>query len=211
MTGPYLDQLRKLLINFSVKEESIFRVFEEIIVRYQEPARHYHTLAHIINVLSITAELKHLAEDYPAVQLAAWFHDIIYNPKRSDNEVQSAAFTEQLLANLDVPGETIEKICRMILATAEHLNLDQSLDTAMFLDADLAVLGSDEQTFSNYCQAIRKEYGWVDETLYRTTRLEILKRFLERPRLYYTPILFERLETRARKNLKNEIIRLSIS
>ena len=209
MSLQMLDQWQQLLINFSVRESAALPIYEDIVRRYGEAGRYYHTLAHIDQVLDTAAQLQPLARDYPAIQLAAWFHDIIYNTRTPDNEAQSAAFAESVLAKLAIPPETIRKVGRMIVATATHTNPTHDPDTAILLDADLAILGRDEAVFTQYCRDIRREYAWVPEPDYRSGRIEVLKRFLERPRIYQTSLLYQRLEKRARENLKGEIGRLS--
>jgi predicted metal-dependent HD superfamily phosphohydrolase len=184
-------------------------VFEQILIRYGEDGRHYHTLDHVIQVLDAIAELRPLAQDYTAVQLAAWFHDIIYNPQMADNEAQSAAYAESVLMELSVPAETIRKVSQMIRATADHTNPANDPDTTILLDADLAILGSNEAGYLVYSQAIRREYAHVPEAAYRNGRIAALNRFLKRPRIYHTPLLYERLEAQARANMMREIGRLS--
>lgn len=209
MTYASLDEWLALLINFSVTGEAAVPIFGEIVAQYGQDGRQYHTLAHVEQVLATVAELRHLAHDYPALQLAAWFHDIIYDPRKADNEVQSADYAEAVLMALSIPLETVKKVSRMIMATAEHANPTKDSDTYILLDADLAILGSDEAAFAAYCRAIRREYGHVPEAAYRAGRIEVLNRFLERPRIYHTAPLYERLEGRARQNLMGEIGRLS--
>jgi predicted metal-dependent HD superfamily phosphohydrolase len=204
-----LERWRQLLINFSVSDETGEAIFEEMLIRYGEDGRYYHTIAHVEQVLDTIAELRSLAEDYPALQLAAWFHDIIYNPQMADNEAQSAVYAESVLTGLSVPAKTVRKVSRMIRATADHTNPANDPNTMILLDADLAILGSDEAGYLAYSQAIRLEYSHVPEAAYRNGRIAALNRFLKRPRIYHTPLLYERLEAQARANMMREIGRLS--
>lgn len=209
MTVKYLDRWETLLIQFSVSKALIAKSFADIVLYYGESGRYYHNLSHIQHVLEVLDELQPLAEDFSAIQLAAWFHDIIYNTRTPDNEIQSAVHAESVLMNLSIPIDTIRKVTQMILATAKHMNPTNDPDTYLLLDADLAILGGDETAFKAYCEAIRKEYEWVAGSEYRSNRIKVLERFLERPRIYHTPPLYERLEAQARKNLLAEIGRLS--
>lgn len=196
-------------MNFSVREEAARRVWREMTARYMQAGRYYHNLDHIKSVLRTAAELQNLAQDYPAVQLAAWFHDVVYDTRAADNEAQSAAYAAARLAEMGLPQATIDRVSRLILATAGHTNPDNDPDTAVLLDADLAVLGSDSAVYAAYSAAIRQEYGWVPEPVYREKRAEALRGFLERPRLYHTPPLYQQLEAGARRNMTAEIARLS--
>ncbi len=55
---------------------------------------------------------------------------------------------------------------------------------------------------------MRAEYGWVPGVLFRRTRRKILEAFAARPRLYSTPMFFERCEAQARANLARSIAML---
>lgn len=200
---------RGALMDFSVKGAAVESGFAEIVERYGEDGRYYHTLEHVEEVLEWAAEMERLATDYAAVRLAAWFHDVVYDTRAADNEQQSAVFAGTRLAEMGVPGATVERVKGMILATADHVNRTGDVDTDILLDADLAILGSGAARFRRYCQAIRKEYGWVPEDVYRAGRIGVLERFLARERIYRTGWMFGRLEERARSNLVGEIGRLS--
>ncbi len=209
MAVKYLDQWEALLIKFSVSQAAIAKSFADIVLYYGESGRHYHNLAHIEQVLATIEELKPLAHDLAAIQLAAWFHDIIYNTRTPDNEVQSAVHAESVLTNLYIPVETIHKVNQLILATAKHLNPTGDPDTDILLDADLSIFGSDKAEYQRYTEAIRKEYSHVPEENYRVGRIKVLSRFLERPQIYHTPPMHDQLEEQARHNLSEEIARLS--
>ena len=208
MATKYLEQWDSLLIKFSVSQTAAAKSFADIVLYYGESGRYYHNLAHIEQVLSVIGELKHLANNYPAIQFAAWFHDIIYNTHTPDNEVQSAVHAEAILTTLTIPAATIRKVSQLILATAKHLNPTDDADTAILLDADLAIFGSKTADYNRYAQAIRKEYSHVPDGDYHAGRIRILNRFLERPQIYRTPLLFDRLEDKARENLADEIEQL---
>ncbi|MGH3379956.1 MAG: HD domain-containing protein, partial [Actinoallomurus sp.] len=58
----------------------------DLLRRYAEPHRRYHTTTHLAEVLDHVGELAGEAADADAVRLAAWFHDAVYDPARGDNE-----------------------------------------------------------------------------------------------------------------------------
>ena len=181
--------------------------------RYAEPQRRYHTWAHIEALLGWFALRRDHLHDPAAVQLAILFHDAVYDPARSDNEAQSA----QLLRDADLPDVTDDarlRAVRMIEATAAHGladNLDENdrSDMAEFLDMDLSILGVAPAVFDGYERAIRDEYAFVPEALFRAARRGILERFLERPTLYFSDWGHERFEARARSNIAASIAALS--
>jgi len=101
----------------------------------------------------------------------------------------------------------------MIRATAGHRLPDfadagAARDCALFLDFDLAILGSAPATFAAYEQAVRREYHWVSEPLWIAGRRQVLAGFLARPAIYATPEFRARHEAAARRNLAGAIARL---
>ncbi|MEL7531395.1 MAG: hypothetical protein AAFN10_08820 [Bacteroidota bacterium] len=175
---------------------------------YGEKHRHYHNLTHIEAILKQMQHWPEAWQDPIEVQLATWFHDIIYLPHKRDNELQSARFAERQLSAWQLPLKQIEKVSQIILATAGHKadGLDQ--DGKAFLDLDLSILGSAPEVYDQYVANIRKEYRRYPNLLYRPARKKILYSFLDRERLYFTQTGFERWESAARANIKREIERL---
>jgi predicted metal-dependent HD superfamily phosphohydrolase len=184
-------------------------VFVEIARLYGGPERHYHNLDHLAAVLRSIEGLRHLLIHPEAVRFAGWFHDAIYDPHANDNEEKSAALAEERLQQLGVPPETVAAVCRLILLTKRHLAEPDDRDGHVLLDADLAILGAPAADYQRYVGQIRQEYAWVPEADYRAGRAAVLRRFLERPRLYFTEEMYSSREERARENLGAEIARLT--
>jgi len=67
-------------------------LYQDLVARYREPHRRYHTLQHLEECFARFDELRALAEHPRDVELAIWFHDAIYDTRRSDNEARSAAW-----------------------------------------------------------------------------------------------------------------------
>lgn len=170
----------------------------DLLARYAEPHRHYHTLAHVRAVL---AELPAAGE---ALRFAAWYHDAIYDAKSNDNEERSADLMRSALSvSDDIKGEA----ARLILLTKTHAAAADDRDGLALLDADLAVLGAADDVYDGYAAAIRREYAWVPEEAYRKGRADVLRRFLGRERIYHTGRMRGR-EAAARANLLRELGRL---
>lgn len=181
--------------------------------RYAEPSRHYHTWDHVEALLRWFGQRRDHLHDPAAIELAILFHDAVYDPTRSDNEAESARLlTDAVLPGLDDPVRA--RAVRMIEATTRHeipegLDALDRNDMAEFLDMDLSILGARPEVFDAYEQAIRGEYAFVPEALYREARRGILQRFLERERLYFSDWGRERFEATARINLAASIAALS--
>lgn len=185
------------------------QVFSDLTAAYSNSGRFYHTLAHIQQILETIYMMNLQAPNLAALEFAAWFHDVIYDPKAKDNEEKSAAYAANVLTNLAIPAETIDRSVRIILATQKHQARENDIDCQIFLDADLSILGSSEAKYREYAQAIAQEYSWLSEVEYRSGRKQVLENFLKRERIYFTEQMFTRLEEKARQNIQEEIKYLS--
>jgi predicted metal-dependent HD superfamily phosphohydrolase len=172
--------------------------FADLVARYGEPHRHYHTLDHV------RAVLDSLPGAGLALSFAAWYHDAIYDTRSDDNEERSAAL---MRSTLRVPIEDLDGAARLILLTKTHQTTPADAKGLALLDADLAILSAGETIYDEYAAAIRREYDWVPEEAYRRGRAGVLRRFLERERIYHTVRMRGR-EDVARGNLRRELERL---
>jgi predicted metal-dependent HD superfamily phosphohydrolase len=181
---------------------------------YETPDRHYHDLRHVETLLGLAQERADAIADRDAVEAAIWFHDAVYDTRRNDNEEKSA---ELAIAHLTgtASQDRIAHIATMSRATAGHrlpnfADADgcAARDCALFLDFDLAILGSAPAAFAAYEQAVRREYDWVPEPLWIAGRRQVLASFLARPAIYATPELRASHEAAARRNLAEAIGRL---
>jgi predicted metal-dependent HD superfamily phosphohydrolase len=184
-------------------------VAAELIDAYSAPSRHYHNLAHIRDCLDQSDSVFNQLEDPRALAAAIWFHDVIYDPTRPDNEARSADLADQHLRAMQQPEEFIAKVHDLILDT-RHTAPPTTQDGAYMVDIDLSILGRDPETFDAYDRAIRQEYIHVPEEAYRTGRAKVLRSFLSREFLYHTPTFRARYESPARANLARTIAQLTV-
>jgi predicted metal-dependent HD superfamily phosphohydrolase len=169
---------------------------------YTEPHRHYHHLGHIASSLS---EFDATGSNNFLIEGAIWFHDVIYDPKRGDNEAASIAwFLDATSSWLDPRSATA--ITRLIEATDFRLPLSDDPDSRLMVDIDLAILSASQDSYDDYCQAIRREYAHVSDEAFREGRAKVMAGFLERP-IYRTEWFIGR-EERARENIVRELGRL---
>ena len=179
-------------------------MFEEILVKYQEPWRFYHTLEHLRSGFEVLDRFFK-SRVTGQVELALWYHDFEYDTRASDNESKSAEVaSDRITKILQIPLNFAIEVGQLILAT--KYTADPSMDQAkILLDVDLSILGETRVVFDQYEMAIRKEYSWVSEADFRKGQGEILKRFLKST-IYYTPEMRQSLyEVRARENLQRSI------
>ncbi len=184
-----------------------------LLARHRERHRRYHTATHVgwvirhVDDLAAHEPLDHLDE----VIAAAFYHDAVYEPAYPANERASARLAGRDLDTLGWSPESIERVVAMIEATEHTASADPGIDgdTAVLLDADLAVLGADPAGYAAYVTGVRQEYRHVDDDDWRTGRGAVLEQFLARPAIYRTPTGRARWEDRARANLAAELAALT--
>ncbi len=197
----------RLLANYSIAPADAYPIFDRLVAAHSEPQRAYHTLEHIAETLRVAGRLSDFANDPRAVQLALWFHDAIYDPTRSDNEASSAELARAWLVPVGVPNAILDRVAELILATAHAEFAEPGADTAVILDADLAILSAEPSRYARYAADVRREYSWVDDAAFRAGRGKVLRSFLDRPRIYRTSRMYEVAEPAARANLAAELAR----
>lgn len=184
-------------------------VWEALEKAYTEPGRHYHTLQHIRLCLTHEWQVLLLLENPRAVRMAIWFHDIVYDPTRSDNEQRSADLAARYLDEMAEPPEFIARVRELILDT-RHKSPPATTDGRYLVDIDLAILGAPPDEFDAYERAIRLEYAHVDDEAFRRGRAAVLRHFLARPSIYATEFFRSRYEAAARANLERSLAALEV-
>ncbi|MEP7115100.1 MAG: metal-dependent phosphohydrolase [Ilumatobacteraceae bacterium] len=187
---------------------------DDVLIRYAEPHRHYHTATHIMFVLRHLREVAQTSAEQPSSEViaAALYHDAIYDPRVADNEERSAVLAVADLGAIDWSADRCETVAALIVATASHLAEPVAAgpvtDTAMLVDADLAILGADPGAYQAYADGVRAEYSHVDDEQWSIGRAAVLHRFLGRDRLFFTDYMHAALEHRARANIGAELAAL---
>jgi predicted metal-dependent HD superfamily phosphohydrolase len=205
-------QWRTLVLPLASDPQVVETAYLKLCVRYGENGRFYHNLAHIQHVLSHIQPCLAQARNPAALQLAAWFHDAVYDPQRHDNEAQSAAYARRVLVDLGLAEADIEEVARLIGLTAGHKTAVSAgsaqavsdTDGHILIDADLAILAAEPAQYDAYAAAIRREYAHVPDAAYRQGRAQALRQFSERPFLYHLPA-HRHWEAAAQANLRREL------
>ncbi|MEU1596564.1 hypothetical protein ABZ468_27840 [Streptomyces sp. NPDC005708] len=183
---------------------------DNLLHRWSEPQRRYHTVEHLAAVLDRVDVLAEFADDPEAVRLAAWFHDAVYQPDRSENEERSARLAERALPEAGVARTTTAEVARLVRLTVTHDPADDDRNGHVLCDADLAILASPPSAYATYTAAVREEYGFVPNDAFRAGRATVLRQLLELPQLFRTPYGQERWEATARYNIGSELEMLSL-
>jgi len=179
---------------------------EDLLARWSETHRKHHTVTHLHQMLDVIGLLADsgLEFDREAVELAAWFHDAIYEIGRDDNEDRSAELARELLSSSPIRDE----VARLVLLTKSHKVADDDVNGAVLSDADLSVLGSEPLRYRAYAGAVREEYAEVPDEVFKPARAQVLRALLDGP-LFHTAAGRERWEEPARRNIADEIAELT--
>ncbi|MFF8598971.1 hypothetical protein ACF065_08670 [Streptomyces sp. NPDC015232] len=184
----------------------------ELLSRWTEPQRRYHTADHLRAVLHRIDELADQGGEggeLELVRLAAWFHDAVYRPDRTENEERSAALAERALTEAGLTPHEVAEVARLVRLTVTHDPAPGDLNGETLCDADLAILASDPDTYRGYAAAVREEYAFVPDDAFRDGRAAVLRQLLSLPRLFRTPYGAAAWEERARENLERELAELT--
>lgn len=194
----------ELLTNYTDNKSLINSFWKEIELNYSEEKRYYHTLTHLSDLQNQLCEVKDKIQNWETILFTLFYHDIVYNAIKSDNEEKSAELADTRMKQMNVPKEIIENCKSQILATKKHEN-NSDFDTNYFIDADLSILGQDTETYNAYFQNIRKEYSIYPDSIYKPGRKKVLKHFLEMDRIFKTEYFHEKFEYQTKINLQYEL------
>ncbi len=199
------DSWQQLTARYTTDGALSLQLWQELEKAYTDTGRHYHSLQHLAALLSLADTHHHLISEPDSVAFAIFYHDVVYNALRKDNEERSALMAEERLRLLGLPIAQRQRIEQMILATKVHATSNNA-DTNLLLDFDLSILGSSWEIYVHYTRQIRKEYSIVPFFLYKKGRKKVLQHLLSLPRIYKTDIFYSQLEAIARENLAQELL-----
>lgn len=176
----------------------------ELLERWSEPHRRYHTAEHLLDVLEALDLLFDENDDAVTrlrVRLAAWFHDAVYDGRAGEDEEASAVLALSSLEGcIDQPGE----VGRLVLLTASHAPAEGDRAGELLSDADLSVLGRPPGGYRRYLHAVREEYAHVPDDDFVRGRAAVVDRLLALDPLYRTGEGKRLWADRARENLERE-------
>lgn len=182
-------------------------LFDDLLRRYSEPQRRYHTLQHLGECLAQAPRITALAERPGEVLIALWFHDAVYDIGRRDNEARSALMARDAVRAAGGGDEAAQRVHGLVMAT-EHHAMPRSRDAQVLVDVDLSILGAAPARFDEYEQQVRDEYRHVPEFMFRSKRRAVLEGFVQRQCIFNTEAYVHALEAQARHNLRRSIDQL---
>jgi len=177
---------------------------DELIAAYSAPSRHYHNLAHIEDCLDLLSHVDDLSpREREILTEAIWWHDVVYDATRSDNEELSAQLAEGHVRD-DISAE----VARLIRLTKTHDVKPGDRLGAILISIDLSILGAEPARYDAYAAAIRQEFIHVPEPDYRAGRARVLDHFAARAVIYPDPAFAAIYDQQARHNLVRELASL---
>lgn len=174
-------------------------VYKEVHDYYSEPGRHYHTPKHIEHCLAQFDVSALEMEDADAVEMAIWFHDLIFEPNADDNEIRSARrFIE--LANDSMNAEFKARVYDLIMATAPP-RIPTTIDQKFMLDIDLSSFGLPWDDMLRDSMAVRQESPQLSDAEFFPGQRAFLESLVKREHFYFTEYFRSRIEDTARSNI----------
>lgn len=178
---PTDDQTSELLARWNSTLPRQQELGENLITRYSEPHRRYHTTKHLQQVLTM---IDQLVDDHDIflVRLAAWFHDAVYAipPGQVSNEEASARLALRELSRVGLEQEDLNQVARLVRMTETHVPGPRDPEGELLCDADLAILASDPSDYADYVAAVREEYAQLPEEEFLAGRLAVLTELADR-------------------------------
>lgn len=178
---------------------------QALIGAWSEPQRHYHNTEHLAECLALFDQHPELPQRPAELEWAIWLHDAVYDPRRDDNETESAFWSETLLRQSGADSERIERIRRLILSTMHTAAAPQTHDERVLADIDLAILGSSRTRYDRFEIDIRREYAHLPLKAFVRGRRQVILQFSRRTPLFQTAELRRTLEAPARRNLRRSL------
>lgn len=176
-----------------------------LVERWSENHRRYHDRVHLLSVLEA---LDWLCQEAVAplprqvLQLAAWYHDAVYQGTEQDEQASADLATDELRGL--VSEKDLTKIHELILMTTDHNPATDDLSALILNDADLEVLARPAAAYQRYTAAIREEYAQFAPEVFARGRADILEGLLNKPRIFATRAGQERWEAQAQENVSRE-------
>lgn len=175
--------------------------------------RSYHNWGHIESCIDELFQFAHSNElidlsygksgkriAFLRMSYALIMHDLIYDPRSSMNE-ENSAWIASIVAGSDIASP-------LILATKSHGH-QVDLQSAIVCDVDMSILGKSEKEYDRYSSNTRMEYSSLTDSGWTYGRSLFLKKCLD-SRIFNTGYFQAKYEERARANILRELNSLGV-
>jgi len=203
-----MDLKERFYIHLSkyTNTEKVSLLWRHLVKSYTESHREYHNLNHLEELFNYFDHYQDSIQNKSAVALSIFYHDVVYQVWKKNNEQKSAEKAIEILQEIRFPYEDLKIIEDLIMCTKNHTSLTP--DQGFMIDFDLAILGQKNDIYNIYSQQIRKEYKIVPELIYNKGRKQVLTHFLEKESIFQTSLFKSKYEIQARINLTKELDQL---
>lgn len=202
LSGLKLSDHWERMCSRMLEEDNHADSFARVISSYQQPHRHYHGIGHV-GVVMEAAEMLCDELDIPeivrsSIALAAFYHDVVYDPQSTENEIKSI---EQMIGDfLPIDSEPVVGATLGILATLPGHEPTTTIGQVVS-DADLIFLAGSWESYLQYVAGVKAEYlPYYTEDQWTFGRLSVLEDLLAADKLLY----FAAGEEQIKKNLHKE-------
>ncbi len=189
-----------MLAGASDNSHNIFSIVQRC---YQENHRHYHNDEHIDHCLELLEVAKTEMQLSDAVELAIWFHDVIYVIGASDNEERSVELFMQLSKG-QLQEELRQHVSSLIMSTT-HDRQPETIDERILVDIDLSSFGLSWDRFKEDGDNVRKEQSHLSDRDFFRKQMQFQESLLNRARFYCSDFFYEMFEATARENLSRHL------
>lgn len=196
------ERWQALASRYCDDDELIAEYWREIEALHKEDQRHYHTLKHLECLFRDIDEVSVLSD---AIEFSIWYHDAIYKPGSMMNEANSAKLAKKRMRKLGVTKTLVDSVVYMIGCSRKHTNPKRDKEAQLFLDADMAILGSSQLVYAKYLEKVEREFSKIPQILYGKGRIRFIKSTLNRSKIFRSYFFFEKYEKNARINLSMEL------
>ncbi len=190
----------RCLVDSAIDESAI--IHQQLMDSYNEPQRYYHTLDHIEHCLSLFDKISSKLQSPHALELAIWFHDVVYQPGATNNEQLSADQFMQTTKNR-FDDSLRNTVYQHIMATL-HLHSEMThADTKYMVDIDLSSFGLPWPEFIHDSENLRREMAHLSNADYCRKQSAFQQALMDRPRFFRSDYFYQNYESQARQNLSD--------
>ncbi len=190
----------------NIGQQSMDAIWQELTNYYSEPQRHYHTRLHILKCLKLYDSVKARLNSPETVEMSIWYHDVIYDTTRKDNEEKSTELFK-LHAHGYLPDSVVQRVTDLIMATM-HTREPIDQDMAYLQDIDLSSFGETLDNFFQDGEDLRKESPHLQDEQYYQGKVSFFQMLTNREKVFFTDYFSNLFEQNARENIKREIQRI---
>ncbi|MDO5728838.1 MAG: hypothetical protein Q4P71_04355 [Actinomycetaceae bacterium] len=197
--------------------ETITRVGNDLIERWNAPFRTFHNVQHLANVIARIDELAPSTHDPDILRLAAWFlgslnlHSVEFGGEAPEKKIDVChSYVSDMLRELGFDSDVCGRVCSLIQQLFHHHAPADDIDANALIDANCAVLAAMPQEYKRYRRLIREEFPHLTDLEYQVKRRRYIRALLNRSIIFRSP-LGSQWEPIARQNLEAELVNLDCS